>query len=394
MSLIEIWKETPSSLRNKRVEQIIGIAGDGNLGDSNSAPEEFRAFLAQIPRDILSQYANDCLENSFKDSGLALQDIVNEIANRLGFDVEAGRYRGTKKDIGHDGIWTGPDGHSIVAEVKTTDAYRLSVETIAGYRDRLIESSRIGEDTSSILVIVGREDTGGLEAQIRGSRHAWDVRLISIDSLIRLMQIRQELESPVAEAQIRMLLVPREYTRVDGIIDLVFSTTEDILEEDSDEPEKDGLNHSAEPKKRGTPVAFNAACAARISTHLGVDLVRQSRVVFSDPSAGLTITCAVSKESTRSKNASYLFAFHPHQLDKLSHKERAFASFGCGSADQIALLPLSFLKSQLNGMNQTCLEDGSTHHWHVKICRRKDGWILRRRKDENHPNITDMMLLT
>ena len=336
MSLIQIWKENPALLRDKRVEQIVGFAGDGKLGDKNSAPEEFRAFLAQTPGDVLSQYANDCLENSFKDSGLALQDIVNEIAKRLEFDVEAGRYRGTKKDIGHDGIWTAPDGHSIVAEVKTTDAYRLPIETVAGYRRCLIKANRISEDTSSILVIVGREDTGELEAQIRGSRHAWDVRLISIDALIRLMQIRQELDSPIAEAQIRALLVPREYTRVDGIIDLVFSTTEDILEESSEELEEDEATHDAESKQRGTPVSFNAACASRISAFLRVDLVRQSRVIFSDPGAQLAVTCAVSKRSTRAKQESYWFAFHPHQLEKLSHAGKAFASFGCGSADQIA----------------------------------------------------------
>ncbi len=76
MSLIQIWKENPSVLRNKRVEQIVGFAGDGKLGDSNSAPKEFRTFLARIPGDVLSQYASECLESSFKDSGLALQDIV------------------------------------------------------------------------------------------------------------------------------------------------------------------------------------------------------------------------------------------------------------------------------------------------------------------------------
>ena len=243
-------------------------------------------------------------------------------------------------------------------------------------------------------MIVGREDTGELEAQIRGSRHAWDVRLISIDALIRLMKIRQELDSPVAEAQIRTLLIPREYTRVDGIIDLVFSTTEDILEESAEEPEEDETTNDTEPKKRGAPSSFHADCAARISRHLGIDLVKQSRAVFSDPATELTVTCAVSKKSARSKNESYWCAFHPRQLDKLSHREDAFASFGCGSANKIALLPLSFLKPLLDGMNQTCLEDGSTHHWHVKICRRKDRWILQRRKDEEHPDITDKMLLT
>lgn len=393
MSLIKIWKENPSLLRDKRVEQIVGFAGDGKLGDSNSAPEEFRAFLARISGDLLSQYADDCLTNSFKDSGLALQDIVNEVANRIGFNVEAGRYRGTKKEIGHDGIWTGPDGYSIVAEVKTTDAYRFPIETVASYRHRLVKAGRISEDMSSILVIVGREDTGELEAQIRGSRYAWDVRLISIGSLIRLMQIRQELDTPVAEEQIRALLVPREYTRVDGIIDLVFSTTEDILEESVAEPEETEHTLDVERKERGTPVSFNAACAARVGTHLDADLVKQSRIVFADPSAGLTVTCAASKESTRSKSVSYWFAFHPHQLDKLSKSNKAFAAFGCGSPNQIALLPLPFLESQLEGMNQTHKNDVLSH-WHVQICKKKDRWILQRRKGEDWPDITSMMLLT
>jgi hypothetical protein len=187
MTLIQIWKENPEQILAKRVDQIIGFAGDGKLGDNNSAPPEFRDFLARVPGDLIGRYANDCLESTFKDSGLALQDIVNEIASRLGFKVEAGRYRGTKSDIGHDGIWTAPNNHVIVAEVKTTDAYRLPVETVATYRRRLIKSGKITQDQSSILIIVGREDAGELEAQIRGSRYAWDVRLISIDALLRLM---------------------------------------------------------------------------------------------------------------------------------------------------------------------------------------------------------------
>jgi hypothetical protein len=34
----------------------------------------------------------------------------------------------------------------------------------------LVEQGRLSEDRSSILIIVGRDDTTDLEAQIRGSR--------------------------------------------------------------------------------------------------------------------------------------------------------------------------------------------------------------------------------
>lgn len=392
MSLYDIWKESPSQIRDKRVDQIISFAGDGKLGDKNTAPAEFRAFLERIPAETLARYAEECLTQGFGQSGLALQDIVNEMAHRLGFNVEHGRYRGMKNEIGHDGIWTGPDDHSIVVEVKTTDAYRLPIETVANYRRDLIKKNRITEEKSSILVVVGREETGELEAQIRGSRHAWDVRLISIDALARLMQIRQEVDDPNTEDCIRTLLVPREYTRVDEIIELVFSTAEDLLEvtpHDSEDEESDLRKPEARKDK---PVSFNSACAARISEHLSADLTKQSRIIFADADLDLTVTCAVSKEYADPKGTGYWFAFHPHQLEKLQQAKTGYAAFGCGSPDRIALLPISFLELQLDGLNQTHIK-GKRSYWHIQIRREGEHWVFRRRKDQNWPDITGKMLV-
>lgn len=392
MSLYEMWKENSSQIREKRVDQIISFAGDGKLGDSNSAPAEFREFLSRIPAEILPLYAEDCLTQGFPQAGLALQDIVNAIAQRLGFDVEHGRYRGTKNEIGHDGIWTGPDGQSIVVEVKTTDAYRLPIETVAKYRAGLIREDRIAADNSSILVVVGREDTGELEAQIRGSRHAWDVRLISIDSLARLMRIRQEVDDPNAANRIRTLLVPREYTRVDEIIDLVFSTAEDLLEEtppDDEDEEADVLQTKTQKNK---PVSFSEACADRISEHVSANLTKQSRITFTDADLGVTVTCAVSREYDNPKGPGYWFAFHPHQLQSLRQAKTGYAAFGCGSPDQIALLPTSFLELQLDGLNETHRGDGR-RYWHIQIHKEGGLWVLRRRRDQHWPDITDKMLI-
>jgi hypothetical protein len=279
-----------------------------------------------------------------------------------------------------------------VAEVKTTDAYRMSITTVASYRRELIKSERISEDRSSILVIVGREDTGELEAQIRGSRHAWDVRLISIDALVRLLRIRQTVDDPAAEAQIRSLLVPTEYTRVDEIIDLVFSTTEDLLEESPPEEGEGDGGQGGRAEQRDKPVSFNDAVAARLSDHLRVDLTKQSRIIFADVDAAVTVMCAVSKEYPEPKGAGFWFAFHPHQLEKLEAASTGYAAFGCGSADQIALLPIEFLKTQLEGMNQTNRDDGRSY-WHIQIHRDGEAWILHRRKDQDWPDIADKMVL-
>ena len=126
---------------------------------------EFRLFLATIPSANLSAYSEQCLSQSFPDSGLALQDIVNEIGARLGASVTHGRYRGSTKHPGFDGLWDFPSRHSIVVEVKTTDAYRIDLNTIAEYRRVLINLGKAAEANSSMLLVVGREDTGDLEAK-------------------------------------------------------------------------------------------------------------------------------------------------------------------------------------------------------------------------------------
>ena len=59
MTLVQLWKDNPEQMRAKRVDQIISFAGDGQLGDSNSAPGEFREFLARVPGESLRGDAND-----------------------------------------------------------------------------------------------------------------------------------------------------------------------------------------------------------------------------------------------------------------------------------------------------------------------------------------------
>jgi len=113
---------------------------------------------------------NECLTEPFTDSGLALQDIVNQIGRRLGFVVSDGRYRGTATHIGFDGLWRSPNGHTLIIEVKTTDAYRIKLDRLISYRRALESETAKPDEGVSFLIIVGREDTGDLEAQIRGSR--------------------------------------------------------------------------------------------------------------------------------------------------------------------------------------------------------------------------------
>ena len=189
MALTEIWLNLREQFEGKTIEQIIVFSGNGLIRDNSEASQEFRDFIRHIPSNLLQRYAVQCLNQSFKDSGFVLQDIINEVGRRLGFNVTYGRYRGIAGKNGYDGLWELTGKQSLIIEVKTSDVFRIDLDVIAKYRRELISQEQIKENSSSILIVVGREDTGDLEAQIRGSRHAWDVRLISVDALIRLMTV-------------------------------------------------------------------------------------------------------------------------------------------------------------------------------------------------------------
>ncbi len=149
---------------------MVGLAGDGKLRDASNASKEFREFLSHVPSEILARYASECLgAEKFGEASSALQDVINEVCRRLGFAVENGLYCGKVNDVGHDRLWRSEDDAAIILEVKTTDTYTIDLDTLANYRKALAASKKINFHNSSILIVVGRSDTGGWEAQVRGS---------------------------------------------------------------------------------------------------------------------------------------------------------------------------------------------------------------------------------
>lgn len=387
MSLVDLWQSSREQIEDKHVQQLIAVAGEGKLRDGSEAAKEFREFLTNINSDRLRRYAMECLASEgFADRGLVLQDVVNEIGRRLDYEVQNGRYRGTAGDtVGFDGLWRAPEGHEIVVEVKTSD-FRINLETVARYRKELINRDEIEEDQSSILFVVAHEDTGDLEAQIRGSRYAWDIRLISVDALLRLLSIREDLEDPSSAKQVRSILIPREYTRVDGIIDLVFSAKKDILQEDVEEDEED-----EEGGKKFTPVSFHEACVERIQKHIEENLIKRSRATYSSPNESVALICLVSKEYDKGAHSGYWFGFHPHQQEKLAEAEQGYLAFGCGSPETVLLLPLEKFEPLLPKLNQTHQEDRQSF-WHVIIRKHGDQYRLRPKAEEDRVDFTPYLL--
>ncbi len=394
MALTDLWQQDRKQLLDKRVHQIIAFAGNGRLGDDSAASTEFREYLGVVPTDMLARYADDCLD-SFQESGLALQDLVNQIGRRLGFSVADGRYRGKQGVSGHDGLWRLPDGHTILVEVKTTDTYRIDLNVLAGYRKTLASSHEILVDRTSILIVVGRQDTGDLEAQIRGSRLAWDIRLISVGALLRLLRLKESVGDPDTIRRIHAILVPREFTRLDEIVDIVFSAAEDAADEDLDEPDllETSVESSTATQPAGpkfVPVNFHAACAERLEKHLGIPLVRIAKAHLSSPDNKTRLTCSISKRHDFAGDESYWFAYHPYYLDFLRGADSTLVTFGCGSESKMFVIPLQDFEPWLEGSYIT--RRGDRFYWHVQIFREGNRWFLKRSKSSGNVDVTKYLI--
>jgi hypothetical protein len=216
-----------------------------------------------------------------------------------------------------------------------------------------------------------------LEAQIRGSRYAWDIRLVSVDGLLRLTKLKEEVEDPLILKKIWGVLTPQEFTRVDGIIDLVFLTAEDVQQET-----KVVTEAAQEPKGKpaGEAVSegeFREACMDRVRRSLGGrPIVKQSRATYASPDGSLAVVALVSREyENPAGSLAYWYGLRVHQKQWLDKAVESYVAFGCGSEQTLLLVPLTDVASWLPGLHTT-ERDGTTLYWHVRIERDGDSFTL------------------
>jgi hypothetical protein len=297
--------------------------------------------------------------SSFSKGGMVLQDLVNELGRRLDYKVTNGRYQGISNAIGYDGIWTSPEGHT----------------TIVKYRDRLIATGQIISPTS-VLIVVGCDDTGELEAQVRGSRHAWDIRLISADALLKLVLLKESADDPETGRKIRSLIVPMEYTRLDAMIDVMFTTATDVEQasqitapdtecEEASSPSKERAKGTWEFTDRKLLQAKRESIINALSKDTNANFIRKSASLYWNANHTIRIACAVSKRYDES-SVRYWYAYHPAWDAFLSEADTAFFALGCMDLEAAFAIPFAIMHPLLDVLNTTQLEDKVYWHIHLK----------------------------
>jgi len=382
MSLImELLKSNPAELYKKDVFQLVAMCGNGKLTDGSECCKEFREFLRNIMEsEHLFAYADTCLTERAEKSekcGLILQDVVNELGRRLEYTVEDGLYQGKFNAIGNDGLWRDGSGHAIVVEVKTTDAYNINLDTVAKYRNKLIDSKSM-PSSSSILLVVGRKDTGGWEDQVRGSRHAWDVRIIGVEALKQLVSLKEKSESASVE-KIHELLIPFESTRLDKIISIAFTVAEDataaIEDEASDEVEHE---HDATKSHQQTSGDIIGAIRTSIVETLGLSyppLVKKSRALFW--SADKTVRAAITI-SKKYPDGHYWYAYHPEWDKFLGQCSTGLFVLGCVGRTEAFAIPYEWMHSRLDALNVSENKITKRKHYQISVYPTSNGQLCLR----------------
>lgn len=394
MPLLEIWNATRDSVLKMNLEAIVRIAGDGQLKDGSETSIEFRQFLTEVESEKLTEYATYCIENSFTSSGQVLQDVINEIGRRLGFKAENGRYQGVKNDIGYDGIWSSNGGY-LVVEVKTTDAYTIKLDVIARYRDRLVEEQRVPRETP-ILLVIGRNDTESLEAQVRGSKHAWSMRIIGIDALIKLMEVNLSTLSNEVTEKIHTILRPFEYTRIDKIVDVVFTTAED-RENEVEELEEVNVEESTGEvtTQVRTPKEIlmqkKVDCIRRISEKYQRPIQKKKHSMYADASDDIRVIASISKRYEKSETF-YWYAYHDEPQRKfLAGAKTGLIIFGLTDQDFAFAVPYELLERNWDNLYETTKKNGQVYK-HIYIYLTNGKYYLRVREKGTEVDLTDYQL--
>ncbi|MGA2625752.1 MAG: hypothetical protein ABSF63_01650 [Candidatus Bathyarchaeia archaeon] len=371
MTLVEMWTNNKEGIRNKTLAQILAFAGEGKLADGNDCSREFRDLVSSLSLDILKGFANQALaskESDFPDRSYALQDLVNELGKRLGFSVQYGLYRGRQGESGHDGLWIDPDDkHPIIIESKSSTNYPIKLDTLARFKTILQKQGSIESKYSALIVIGGNEDTGDLEAQIRGSRQAWDTRVISLGALFSLASLKIETDEPDSARLIRNVLIPREYTKLDGLVEIVSFIADDVSEDELElEPTKQVKEAEERPyvsKLNSTELRDDAkAILAKMLDHSLKDI---SRTLLESDDGSIGICYAQSRQYERGNLIFYWFALHDRQIDFLKKHAEMYLAYHCVGTGLI-FIPWRDFESNLKYLGESSVKGRHWYHIHLQ----------------------------
>lgn len=193
----------------------------------------------------------------------------------------------------------------------------------------------------------------------------------------------------------RSLLTPIEYTRLDRMVDVMFTTVTDLQEE----PDQDELIDDEEGSARLDELTGVAAETTGTSESKGIwqftdsqvlqakrekiiiavgqregaNLVKKSRALYWNAKRDVRVACSMSK--VYATKTPYWYAFHPRWDEFLGEVERGFFVLGCMDRDTAFAIPHKILKPLLSQLHTTSTKPGGLY-WHIHLVDSQAGLAL------------------
>lgn len=202
------------------------LAEIGRLDDA-PGPEtgrtRFRHFLRDNPPnlDVLDDYVRACTERPDEQHDRALQDLLNHLGTRLGFDVDFGPYVRLPGSITSHGRWATPAGDQIVVEIRRCESHADQRPTLARLLEQLIHERRIADWDRALGLYILTEpgiDPRHLEKSIQSESRTHALRIVRPASLLSLARLVES--GSITHADV-MTILSATSAEVDPLVELM-----------------------------------------------------------------------------------------------------------------------------------------------------------------------------
>ncbi len=205
------------------------------------------------------------------------------------------------------------------------------------------------------------------------------MRLVSIDALINLVRIKESTDSQETIAKVRQLLTPLEYTRLDGLVDVVFTTTKDVESSVSTETGKPSepvgqakdTTSTSDSTWTFTPTEkiqeVREHIVSELNKKLSHNFVKKSRALYWTSNQKQRLVCTISKRYPNQGLVKYWYAYHPQWHTFLSEGEQGFFVLGCTDLKTAFVLPVNIMRQHLEELHTTTEKNNSGHYYHIKV---------------------------
>ena len=176
-----------------------------------------------------------------------------------------------------------------------------------------------------------------------------------------------------------------EFTRLDGLVDVMFATVTDveaaIIETAVDKIENTSTNATKDTVVTPSGWEFTDAAALdakrakaidALAKAIGTKFIKKSRALYWDATHDNQIACSISKRYTRGAYP-YWYAYHPQWDEFLGDGNKSFFVLGCMDLPHAYAIPLDVLRKTLSALNTTTTERST--YWHIHLVETANGSI-------------------